>query len=332
MSKAATKSVSFTKPSNRPRFQRVSPIKFILQQREVDIIRQVYKHRFLSSRHIVALIPGNKERLLYRLKCLFHSGYLDRPQQQIKPFTREGSQPLVYGLGNKGADLLARYYNIPRLRTDWTTKNREIKQPQIEHTLMVADFMVCLELACDKFKYTELIEPEQILAMLPNQSRKRVKVFHWQFDIEKQSGDQIRNFRFTLRPDKIFGIYFPEDLPGRDKVYYFLEADRGTMPIKRSSPYITSYFGKMQAYHEAWHRNEYQRIFGTRAVRILTLAKSEERIQNMIKAGKRVNKSQNGSKIFWFARASEFTLNSPLHIFDEVWQNGRDGELMSIVL
>ena len=104
------------------------------------------------------------------------------------------------------------------------------------------------------------------------------------------------------------------------------------MPIMRTSLDLSSYFKKMAAYKEAWRRNEYWKIFGTRAVRVLTLARSEERINNMIKANKLLDRRQEGSGLFWFARASEFSLDQPVHILEQVWRNGRDDKLMSMVL
>ena len=37
----------------------------------------------------------------------------------------------------------------------------------------------------------------------------------------------------SLYPDKVFGLYFPGNPPGEESAYFFLEADRSTMPIQR---------------------------------------------------------------------------------------------------
>ena len=108
--------MSSKNPSKRkPRYRRVPSVGFRLQERDREIIKHVFKHRFLNSNHIVALIGGTRQPILRRLHGLFHAGYLARPLEQIRPYKR-GSDPMVYGLGNAGADLLAEEYQVPRGR------------------------------------------------------------------------------------------------------------------------------------------------------------------------------------------------------------------------
>lgn len=67
-----------------PRFKRATEIPPIrLTGRDREIIRQVHRHRFLRSSHIVALIGGSSQQVSRRLQRLFHHGYLDRPRSQI---------------------------------------------------------------------------------------------------------------------------------------------------------------------------------------------------------------------------------------------------------
>ena len=64
-----------------PRFKRALEIAAMqLTERDRKIIQQVGRHRFLRSRHIIALIGGSPQQLLRRLKLLFHHGYLERPR------------------------------------------------------------------------------------------------------------------------------------------------------------------------------------------------------------------------------------------------------------
>jgi hypothetical protein len=43
----------------KPRFQRVPPPGLQLQERDAQIIFQVYKHRFLTSEHIIDLLSAS---------------------------------------------------------------------------------------------------------------------------------------------------------------------------------------------------------------------------------------------------------------------------------
>jgi predicted transcriptional regulator len=87
-----------------PRFRRVPQARISLQKRDREIFKHVYKHRFLNSDHIAALVPGGDQAIRRRLKKLFHAGYLDRPREQVRPF-RKGNYPYVYGLGDKAQDI-----------------------------------------------------------------------------------------------------------------------------------------------------------------------------------------------------------------------------------
>src|SRR5207237_3564908 len=67
----------------RPRFRRASePPAFRLTDDDVEIIRQLARHRFLRSIHIAALVGRSTDRTNDRLYCLFHAGYIDRPRAQ----------------------------------------------------------------------------------------------------------------------------------------------------------------------------------------------------------------------------------------------------------
>jgi hypothetical protein len=52
----------------------------------VAIVRQLDRHRFLSSTHIAALVSRSLDRTNDRLGKLFHAGYLDRPHAQWTGF------------------------------------------------------------------------------------------------------------------------------------------------------------------------------------------------------------------------------------------------------
>src|SRR5258706_10664238 len=108
-----------------PRFHRAPDSIWAMEvtPRDSEIIRLVFQHRFLRSNQIIALAGGSSQQLLRRLQLLFHHGYLDRPRSQLTYFHKGGSKSIVYGLGNKGAKLLAGVAG-PRPRFDWTDRNQ----------------------------------------------------------------------------------------------------------------------------------------------------------------------------------------------------------------
>src|SRR4249919_859685 len=79
-------------PTHRPRFRRASePPAFRLTDDDVEIIRQLARHRFLKSTHIAALVGRSLDRTNDRLLRLFHAGYIDRPRAQLDYYPTAGS-------------------------------------------------------------------------------------------------------------------------------------------------------------------------------------------------------------------------------------------------
>ena len=108
-----------------PRFTRATEIAHIeLTPRDREILRQIHRHRFLRSSHIVQLIGESQQQVLRRLQLLYHHGFLERPRAQIDYYHRGGSRCMVYGLGNKGAALLKRELKLAFHELDWGPKNR----------------------------------------------------------------------------------------------------------------------------------------------------------------------------------------------------------------
>jgi hypothetical protein len=327
-------------PPNRrqftPRFRRVKELRAKAQSRDLLILNHIHKHRFLTSEHIAALVPGGPQGIRRRLYKLFHGGYLDRPREQIRPF-RRGGDHYVYGLGRKGYELLRRTNDIPSTRCDWTGKNREVKQRYIGHTLLIAHFMVCLELACRRNPHLALIEPSEILARPPAGMSSAAGTCAWSINAAFKTRTGSRNIRLSLAPDRIFGLLFSGRPPARSKVICFLEADRATMPVKRAGLYASSYRKKLICYWESWRQNLYEKHFGCRAVRVITLTKSSEavnsreRIGHMIAACQEEDRQGRGSKMFLFAQADDFSLAEPQTVLGRIWQNGLDSEFVSLL-
>jgi len=313
----------------KPLYRRTPTESFRLQARDKEIIYQIYKHRFLNSRHITALIEGSDQRILRRLNVLFHANYLARPLEQIRPYKR-GSDPMVYGIGNEGAKLLETEFKVPRGKIEWTRKNREVKQVYLEHTLMVANFMVCLEIACKHKRGVELIPEDEIHKIFTTRIDKEQNI-GWKLTVERNSGKRNKSYNLSIIPDKAFALYFPNDPPGKNKALFFLEADRSTMPVIRSSLYRSSFYKKLVGYWESYQQNLFQKYFGFKGARMLTVAKSVQRVDNIISANKQVDSRKKGSKMFLLSTQDSFDIDSPQKVLEKIWRNGKDDELVSLL-
>jgi len=69
---------------------------------------------------------------------LYRHSYLDRPIVQVERYAASRRQPYVYGLGNRGAKLIAQLDGATPAKVHWTDKNREAGRPFVNHTLLTA--------------------------------------------------------------------------------------------------------------------------------------------------------------------------------------------------
>ena len=133
------------KPTRRPRFERApQPPSFRLTEDDVEIVRQLARHRFLRSTHIAALVGRSLDRTNDRLAKLFHAGFVDRPRAQLDYYPTRGGAPMVYALADRGARLLAERHGTAFSNLECSRKNREARRPFIEHQLEIMDFYVGL--------------------------------------------------------------------------------------------------------------------------------------------------------------------------------------------
>ena len=279
---------AMTLGNRRPHFRRHDPPPLRLTADDIAIVRHVARHRFLRSTHIVRLIGRPPKKVVERLGALYHTGYLDRPRAQLDYYATIKRPPYVYGLGNRGADLLLEIDGAERPKVDWTDKNREAGRPFIEHTLLVADLMVALACALHGRPDVSLIEPEQILAAAPEATRRAPAPF--KFTARTEHGD------LAVIPDRVFGLDFTME---RKRKYFFLEADRATMPVMRASLLQTSMYRKFLAYAAGGAPlNAFGRQLGIGSFRVLTVSTSAERTRHMLDA---LQQATRGSRQFLFA-------------------------------
>lgn len=304
---------TITTTNRRPRFRRTEPQPFRVVERDRRIIREVYRFRLLNSEQITAIMEATRDPINRRLQKLFHAGYLDRPPVQKY---RPGNQKLIYALGNKGAEMLAEETGADFPFIDWTSKNREVKNLFLDHTLMISDFIITVRLACKKNKL-RFIDQEEIINQRPEIPTEQKNPIGWRI----QTKEKGKKFNLAIVPDYAFGI---ENEKTKKREYYFLEADRSTMPIKRSNKHLSSFHKKLVGYYETYRQNKYQEFFKIKKIKILTLTPSQQRLKSIIEANKEIDERKKGLRLFLFARAKAFNLQNPAAVFKPQWLNGRN--------
>ncbi len=285
--------------------------------RDLEILRCVAAHRFLRSSQIAALVGGSARQVLRRLQLLYHHGYLDRPAAQIDYYHRGGgSQEMVYGLASCGAGRLRRDLDIPFSRMDWSGRNKRAGRLFLEHALMVSDIMVALELACRKRPDIRFLTADDI--PLPAAVLKTREPFHWHVNVSTRH-------RVGVIPDAVFGLEYAELPEGRNRAWFFLEADRGTMPVMRQNLDQTSFFRKMLAYEATWTQSIHRTRLGLPRFRVLTVTISPERAANMAAA---CGALERGQGLFLFGDTS--ALLSGHALLEHPFQTARHGEHTSL--
>lgn len=234
--------------------RRHDPPSFRLQERDIEIIRAVFMHRFLQGAHIHALFAGSEENLARRCRLLWQHFYLERPiaARPLKALTEE----VVYALGRKGAALLQ--HLDPALRIadlEWTPPpERQIGWPFIDHQLGVATFMVCMRLACKE---------------------KGIR-FEWDGHFNRRKHRLEIGKRKYLQPD----AYFVLETPDRRRLHHFLEFDRGNVSLERMRQRYWAYF--------RWWKRAPE---GFKNVRVITVAKDEAHMNSLRLTASEVGRS-----------------------------------------
>ncbi|MBI3418199.1 MAG: replication-relaxation family protein [Verrucomicrobia bacterium] len=298
--------------SNRlPRFKRaaaVAPIE--LTEHDRQIIRLVHRHRFLRSHQIIALLGGSSQQLLRRLKLLYHHGFLERPRAQIDYYHQPGSRHIVYGLGNKGGVLLKQELGVAFREVSWGEKNRAVGRMFLEHALLVSDVMVTMELACRERGIRLITEKE---LALPGKRQP----FQWRVNINSR-------LKLGVIPDHVFALEFPDTSGTSQRAYFFLEADRGTMPVTRRNLSQTSFRRKLLAYEATWTQNLHCTRFGFHRFRVLTVTTSAARVKSLVEA---CSQLERGHGLFLFADRTILAGD----LFAATWQTGRKGERTTLL-
>jgi len=227
------------KPQRRPRFRRASePPAFRLTDDDVEIVRQLARHRFLRSTHVAALVGRSLDRTNDRLSRLFHAGYLDRPRAQLDYYPSAGSAPIVYALADRGARLLIERDGVAFANVEWSRKNREARRPFIEHQLEIMDFYVALQCSAHGRPGLRVIHADELIAKFPDQTTNP----HNPFGLRARLIHAGTVHETGIVPDLAFGLAFADG----SRRCFMVEIDRGTMPVVRADLTQTSFGRKMR--------------------------------------------------------------------------------------
>ena len=190
----------------------------------------------------------------------------------------------------------------------WGEKNSLIGRIFIEHTLFVSDIMIALEVACRVQGGIRLLTEGEL-----QPAGAKHKTLRWSVRLNN-------SLKLNVIPDRVFALEFLNKSGKTERIYFFLEADRGTMPVTRRGFSQSSFNRKLLAYEATWCQSVHQR-FGFHRFKVLTVTTSAVRVESLVDA---CLKLERGHGLFLFADKS--VLEKPADIFSAKWQTGRKDE------
>ena len=193
----------------------------------------------------------------------------------------------------------------------WDEKNRAVGRMFLEHALLVSDVMVAIELACRKRDGIRLLYEDQLAL------RSERQPFQWR--VKRQDG-----IKLGVIPDRVFALEYRDQNGQPQRVHFFLEADRGTMPVVRSGLTQTSFYRKLIAYEATWTQKIHQRHLGIHRFRVLTVTTIAARVKSLLEA---CSKLKRGHGLFLFADRTVLEKD----LFSAVWRRGKSSETTGIL-
>ena len=275
-----------------------------LTPRDIAIINACYEYRALTTPQIQRLFftnsaaRGQRVHCQYRLKLLYHHGYLYRDEQPTK--LSEGRKPLVYFLDRKGAKLLAECLHVAPGDLDWRSKDNAAgaKHLFIDHLLKTNDIRIAMTLAAQQQHVTlerwlddKTLKSRQMkeYVMLPNNKGEEQKV--------------------AIIPDG----YVHLDT-ARGPRHHFLEADLRTMVGLSSKSGRRDWARKIRAYLAYKDSGLFAERYGAHSFRVLTVTTGQRRLENL----KRITEESGGHARFWFTTFDQLTPETVL--LAPIWQ------------
>jgi len=283
-----------------PRYKKAkNPPPMLLTGRDKRIVGWVYQLRFLTRDQIKLLEfkEGSMTACQRRLSLLYHNGYLSAVQKPVP--TGWGSAKRVYCLSKKGKDLIAYTYDGADLKDiKWNEKSNKVADFFIEHILAINDVRIA-------FTNSASASKDYQISWVPEWEIKAMK--------EKVNDPENPNKTLPITPDSFF------TLTGRDKkACYFLEADRATESNRR-------WRDKVRGYVEYVKSGRYYEKFKSKALRVLTVTTTPERMNNLINTTATVDNAY----FFLFTTFKQIKENNVL--FGNIWKDSATTSLTKLV-
>ena len=263
-----------------------------LTDRDKAILFAVSRYRFLTTSHILSLVPGSHQNIVRRLQSLYHAGFLDRPKAQL-PLRYAGElSEFVYSPTSKTNSHVA----VESGETDSGKEYKSVSALFLAHSLAISDALICFEADC-RLRGAVFISERDILASHPARNASRLAR-----RVTIREGADTESV--GVIPDAAFAIEQPDHSSRPRRWYFFIEADRGTMPLHRKSLRQSSIHRKVLAYSKTRSSCVLKDKYGIPGFQVIFIARSKERLKHIKEACEAESKGR-ASSLFLFATQDE---------------------------
>jgi hypothetical protein len=248
----------------RSRFRRTRTGKIIqLTDRDIEILRWLYRYRFLRAPQLVAFLkPKSEKRFIERLGDLYHeTGLIDRPKAQWRSFDARYS-PIIYELSVKGQKHLEALGALSQRATSLARRGRPGSMLQFDHAMMIVDATVEVELETITAPDQRFVPVDEILERAPDTTSSASKPLAIPVTIRPCPELPALKAPYSTHivPDGLYGI---EYLIDREKRYRFwaLECENRS-PTWRSKTGFSNTAMKQAAYDALIRSGQHRKVWG----------------------------------------------------------------------
>jgi hypothetical protein len=231
--------------------------------RDFSILYALYKYHLLTTHQLVACHAGNAQKTRHRLRELFDAEFVARFHTKTD-LTTPGSDPVVYALTDRGANWLSAHRpDVERLRARYNERNAKRTLLSIPHALLVADVMLAFETASRLHaEEVAFLSQLSLLARAPEATRNRRSPTHWSSKVPQKGAREP--LAIGNNPDQIFGLELRQREAGHNRMYFFLEADRGTESVRPVTAHLekATIYKKLLGYYHTHLKKVHQGVFG----------------------------------------------------------------------
>ena len=278
-----------------------------LMDRDVEVVLDIYKHRYLSVSQIATLRFPSIQTARRRLRVLTADEY-------VGGFTAPGTPETIYYLERKGAEVVASYIQVSIEDLKWIRGTRTPKDYYfLKHFLKANDFRIALTQAISSIS-TGITLSGYIPEYYGEKTEKGGSM--------KYIRDSICDMHNTSliinhTPDAVFAL----EKDGKAALF-FLEMDRGTEALTNPEK---GFLKSIHFYLNYWVSGKYQRYSEDfkcepfRNFRTLFVTTSQARVDNMRQAARDINIDPPQVKRFiWLTAGDRLTRDS---MFQSIWQS-----------